>query len=67
MLITKETDYALRILRTLSEGGCHTVGALAAREALPRNFAYKIVKKLERGHRHFEGEWRRLLPGLRSG
>ncbi len=48
MLITKETDYALRILRTLSEGGCHTVGALAAREALPRNFAYKIVKKLER-------------------
>lgn len=48
MLITRETDYALRILRALSEGGCFTVGELAERESLPRNFAYKIVKKLEK-------------------
>lgn len=48
MLITKETDYALRILRSLSCEECLTVGELSARESLPQKFAYKIVKKLER-------------------
>lgn len=48
MLITKETDYALRILRTLSAGGCYTTAELAEREKLPREFAYKIIKKLEK-------------------
>ena len=48
MLITRETDYALRILRSLSGGMCFTVGELAEREALPQKFAYKILKKLER-------------------
>ena len=36
MLITKETDYALRILRSLSEGGSFTVGELTEKEQLPR-------------------------------
>lgn len=48
MLITRETDYALRILRSLSGGGSFTVGVMAEREALPHKFAYKILKKLER-------------------
>lgn len=48
MLITKETDYALRILRSLSEGGSFTVGELTIKEQLPREFAYKILKKLEK-------------------
>jgi len=48
MLITKETDYALRILRTLSTGGCFPVGEISEREDVPREFAYKILKKLER-------------------
>lgn len=48
MLITRETDYALRILRTLSEGACCTVGYLSEREKLPQKFAYKILKKLEK-------------------
>lgn len=48
MLITRETDYALRILRTLSAGGYFTTGELAGREILPQKFAYKILKKLER-------------------
>ena len=48
MLITKETDYALRILRSLSEGGSFTVGELTEKEQLPREFAYKILKKLEK-------------------
>jgi len=48
MLITKETDYALRILRTLSAGGSFTVGEISVREDVPREFAYKILKKLEK-------------------
>lgn len=48
MLITRETDYALRILRTLLSGESYTVGELAERESLPQKFAYKILKKLEK-------------------
>lgn len=48
MLITRETDYALRILRTLSDDESYTVSDLAERESLPRDFAYKILKKLEK-------------------
>lgn len=48
MLITRETDYALRILRTLSIGDAFTASDLAERESLPQQFAYKILKKLEK-------------------
>lgn len=48
MFITRETDYALRILRTLSEGELFTAGDLAERESLPQNFTYRILKKLEK-------------------
>lgn len=46
MLITRETDYALRILRGLADGEQYTAGALSQREAVPQQFAYKILKKL---------------------
>lgn len=48
MLITRETDYALRILRILSSEEYHTVGSMADREKFPQKFGYKIVKKLEK-------------------
>ena len=48
MLITRETDYALRVLRALLDGEQHTVGEMADRELIPRQFGYKIVKKLAR-------------------
>lgn len=48
MLITKETDYALRILRTLSTGGCYTAADISEREEVPKKFAYKILKKMEK-------------------
>lgn len=48
MLITRETDYAFRILRVLLDGELHTVGQIAQDELLPQSFAYKILKKLER-------------------
>jgi Rrf2 family protein len=47
MLITRETDYALRILRALSNGEQATVGDVCKRELLPQQFAYKILKKME--------------------
>ena len=48
MVITRETDYALRILRALLDGELHTVGEIAQAELLPQAFAYKILKKLEK-------------------
>ncbi len=49
MLITKETDYALRILRALADGRRLTTAQLAQNEQIPQQFAYKILKKLQRG------------------
>lgn len=46
MIITKETDYALRILRALLDKELHTMGEIAQEELLPQSFAYKILKKL---------------------
>ena len=48
MVITRETDYALRILRALLDGELHTAGQIAQEELLPQAFAYKIMKKLEK-------------------
>lgn len=49
MFITKETDYALRILRALAHGEQHTTAELAKSEQIPHQFAYKILKKLQKG------------------
>lgn len=48
MVITRETDYALRILRALLDGELHAAGEIAQSELLPQAFAYKILKKLEK-------------------
>ena len=48
LVITRETDYALRILRSLLDGELHTVGSIAQEELLPQPFAYKIIKKLSK-------------------
>lgn len=48
MIITKETDYALRILRALAGGTRLTTAQIAAREQVPKQFAYKIIKKLQK-------------------
>lgn len=46
MLITRETDYALRLLRALLDGEKHTVPEMAQSEGIPPSFAYQIVRKL---------------------
>lgn len=48
MLVTRETDYALRVLRSLAGGEALTAKELCSREALPKDFTYKILKKLEK-------------------
>ncbi len=61
MLITKETDYALRILRALANGEQLTATALAEGEQVPKQFAYKILKKLEKAG------FVRILRGAEGG
>ena len=48
MLLTKECDYALRIIRALSDGNKKTVKAICELEYVPHKYAYKILKKLQK-------------------
>lgn len=47
MLLTKERDYAMRVVWALCDMKQHTVKAICDREQVPLDFAYKILKKLE--------------------
>ena len=47
-VITRETDYAIRLLRTLRDGERHTAAEAAERELVPQPLAYKILKKLSK-------------------
>ena len=46
MLITRETDYAIRALRALSDGSKWTLSKICEKEFVPHQFGYKIMKKL---------------------
>jgi len=48
MFLTKECDYGIRIIRTLSDGDKKTVETICDAEYIPGQYAYKILKKLER-------------------
>jgi len=47
MFLTKECDYAIRIVRSLSGMNIKSVRAICTDENMPHPFAYKILKKLE--------------------
>lgn len=49
MLITRETDYALRMLRVLLDGEKHSAAEMAETELIPVQFAYQILRKLSAG------------------
>jgi Rrf2 family protein len=49
MFITREVDYAIRILRELSGHGRKTVQEICEHEQVPHQYSYKILKKLEKG------------------
>jgi Rrf2 family protein len=48
MFITRETDYAVRIIRELSRTGKQTAPRICEQEQVPRQYGYKILKKLEK-------------------
>lgn len=47
MLITRRSDYAMRICRVLRDGKIHNVREICEKEEIPRAFAYKILRELE--------------------
>ena len=47
MLITKRSDYALRICRALKDGKTHNVREICEKEDVPKAFAYKIIREME--------------------
>lgn len=47
MLITKRSDYALRICRALQDGETHNVREICENEDIPKAFAYKIIREME--------------------
>lgn len=48
MLITRESDYAVRIIRALKDKELLTIQDICELELVPKQFAYKILKKLEK-------------------
>ncbi|TQQ83143.1 Rrf2 family transcriptional regulator [Peptacetobacter hominis] len=46
MLFTRESDYAIRIVRALSDGERSNIKTICRKEDIPEAFAYKIIKKL---------------------
>ena len=49
MLITKECDYAIRILRAVSKAKITNVQDISASEHIPLQYTYKICHKLSKG------------------
>ena len=50
MLLTKECDYALRIIRALADGTKKNVETIAEEQYIPLTYAYNIIKKLGRAN-----------------
>ena len=48
MFLTKECDYAIRVIRGLGSGEITSVKNICENEHIPQQFAYKILKKLEK-------------------
>lgn len=48
MLLTREDDYAIRIMRALRDGEKHTMKDVCLEEEIPEAFAYKILKKMRK-------------------
>lgn len=67
MFVTREYDYALRIVRKLSDGELYSVKQISTAEHVPQAYAYKILKKLEHtsiveGLRGTHGGYRLAMP-----
>ncbi len=49
IFITRECDYAVRVIRALADGSRKSVKEICDEENIPQPFAYKILKRLEQG------------------
>ena len=47
MIITRRSDYAIRICRALKDGKIHNVREICETEDIPKAFAYKIIREME--------------------
>ena len=47
MIITRRSDYAIRICRALKDGKIHNVREICETEDIPKAFAYKIILEME--------------------
>ena len=50
MLITREIEYAMRMIRALADNEVKAVRKICEDEQLPQKWAYKILKKMERAN-----------------
>ncbi|MDO4649079.1 MAG: Rrf2 family transcriptional regulator [Eubacteriales bacterium] len=48
MFITRECDYAVRVIRALGQNARLSVGEICEKEEITAPFAYKILKKLQK-------------------
>lgn len=48
MFITRECDYAIRVVRELANGEKKAVQQICEKEQIPLPYGYKILKKLEK-------------------
>lgn len=48
MLISRQSDYAIRVVRALSDMQVHSAADIESRENVTVAFLYKILKKLQR-------------------
>lgn len=48
MLISRQSDYAVRVVRALSDMQIHSAAEIESRENVTVAFSYKILKKLEK-------------------
>lgn len=61
MIITKEIDYALRVLRVLADGSKRNITQISNETYVPESFAYKITRKLAKQH------WITIYRGVDGG
>lgn len=47
MIITRRSDYAIRICRALRDKKIHNVREICEAEDIPKAFAYKIIREME--------------------
>jgi len=50
LLISRECDYAIRVIRSLSTFERMSIQQICKQEYIPHAYAYKIIKKLEQAH-----------------